>query len=424
MTATRRRPDARPVPTALVSPAFLALVTAGITFFVAAGVVLPVASPYARDVLRADSLGVGVAIGSFSVAALVLRPVVGWSADRFGRRPLLIAGALLNVAALALHLVAFNLPLFLVARSLLGAAEGFFLVAMISAGSDLAPAARRGEALSFLSLTLYLGVAVGPVIGETVLGAASYPWVWASGGAIALLALIPTLLVPETAPGRRERSDPDSDPAVAALSVEARSVGLLHPAGILPGLITLLGLIGMAAFFTYLPLYGREAGLDGVALPLIAYAVVVIVLRIVGATWPDRFGAVRVSGGALLVGALGLAVIGLVPTAAGLLVGTGIFAAGIAFLVPALLSLAVSLVHPDERGRVVGTASVFWDLSLGLGPVALGFVAAGAGYGAAFTVSALVSLLGFGLLVVRRRSLVAPVDLAPATAPERLVAGQ
>jgi len=401
MASSATRSDVGAAPSALVSRPFVALVAAGIAFFVAAGVVLPIASRYARDVLGADETGVGVAIGSFSIAALLLRPVVGWAADRFGRRPLLIAGALLNVASLGLHLVAFTLPLFVAARSLLGAAEGFFLVAMISAGSDLAPPSRRGEALSFLSLTLYLGVAIGPPIGETMLALASYPWAWAAAGALALVAVAVALLVPETVPETAPEEPPSAEP-------RPRLRRIVHPAGVEPGVITLLGLIGMAAFFTFLPLYGEEAGMDGVAIPLLAYAAVVIVLRIVGATWPDRFGAARVSGGALGIGAAGLAILGAVPTEAGLLVGTVVFAAGVAFLVPALLTLAVSRVPADERGRVVGTASVFWDLSLGIGPVLLGLVAVRAGYGAAFTVSAVASIAGLLLLVARRRSLIVP----------------
>ena len=68
----------------------------------------------------------------------------------------------------------------------------------------------------------------------------------------------------------------------------------------------------MAGFLTFLPLYGPEVGLDGVGLPLTAYALVVVGLRIVGATWPDRFGAARLSGAALAISAVGLTIIGLV----------------------------------------------------------------------------------------------------------------
>lgn len=400
---TAPAPGAEPA-TPLVTRGYLVLLAGAVAFFVAGGVVLPVASRYARDVLRADDLGVGLAIGSFSIAALALRPVVGWSADRFGRRPLLLIGSLLNVASLVLHLAAFSLPVFVAARALLGAAEAFFLVAFIAAVADLAPPSRRGESLSYGSLTLYLGVAFGPWIGETVLGSSSYAWVWLAGAGIGVVAIVLLLLAPETMPAE----------AIPVDSTHRRAPRLIHPAGIEPGFISFLGLVGMAAFFTFLPLYGDEAGMDGVALPFLAYAVVVIVLRIVGATWPDRFGAVRVSGAALGIGGAGLAIFALLPNATGLVIGTLVFATGVAFLVPALLLVAVSRVPVDERGRVVGTASVFWDLSLGAGPVVLGIAASGGGYGTAFAVAAVASIAGLALLLVRRRSLMAPVEPVPA----------
>ncbi len=380
-------------PPSLVTPAFVALAAAALAFFVAAGIVLPIAPRFAKEELQAGSVGVGLAIASFSIAALVLRPVVGWSSDRFGRRPLLIGGSLITVGALALHLVATELPILIVARCLLGVGEGFFFVAALASASDLAPPARRVEALSFLSLSLYLGVAIGPPIGEALLGIGSYPAVWLAAGAVATLALGLSWLTPESAPT-----------LTGATSGRPRAP-LIHPAGLFPGLVIFLGLWGMAGFFTFLPLHAPQVGLEGAGLPLVIYALIVVALRIVGARLPDRFGAARLSGVALAVSAVGLAVIGLVATPAGLIAGTIVFAAGVSFIMPALLSLAVSRVAETERGTVVGTASLFLDLAFGIAPVGLGVIAEGVGYGPTFVVSAVLALVASGLLFARRRAL-------------------
>src|SRR5215207_9599634 len=137
----------------LFTPAFGALFAAALVFFTSGGLVLPVSSRFAAGPLGADATGVGISIGAFAIAALALRPVVGWSSDRFGRRPLLIGGGLMTVGALLFHLVASSLPLFIVARSLLGIAEAFFFVAAVAAVSDLAPPERRGEAINYASLS-------------------------------------------------------------------------------------------------------------------------------------------------------------------------------------------------------------------------------------------------------------------------------
>jgi predicted MFS family arabinose efflux permease len=51
-------------------------------------------------------------------------------------------------------------------RLLLGAAEALFSVADFAALADLAPPGRAGEALSWNSLVLYVGIAVGSGVGQ------------------------------------------------------------------------------------------------------------------------------------------------------------------------------------------------------------------------------------------------------------------
>jgi len=180
---------------------------------------------------------------------------------------------------------------------------------------------------------------------------------------------------------------------------------LIHPAGLFPGFVILLGLWGMAGYLTFLPVYAPEAGLDGSAVPLAMYAFIVVGLRVIGARWPDRFGAARLSGAALALSAVGLAILGLVPLPIGVFVGTAVFAAGVAFTMPALLTLAVSRVPESERGTVVGTATVFLDLAFGIAPVAIGLMARSTGYGPTFVASAALAALASGLLIARRSSL-------------------
>ena len=388
--------------TRLVTRGFVALAAATLAFFIGGGIVLPAAPQFAERALGASRVEVGIAIASFSVASLLVRPLVGWSSDRFGRRPVLFVGAILTIGALLLHVVAGTLEVFIAARSLFGAAEAFYFVAALAAASDLAPEGRRGEAISFLTLSLYMGLAIGPLIGEAVFASTgSYPAVWLAAAAVSVVALALLVVTPETAPAQlAARAGEPAPPRTRAR--------LYHPAGLFPGFLILLGIWGMAGYLAFVPLYVTEIGLTGASLPLAVYALVVVGLRIVGARLPDRLGAARLSGTALALSAAGLLVIGLVPTPPGLLVGTAIFASGVAFTFPALLTLAVSRVPPAERGTVVGTTSLFLDLSFGLAPVALGWVAHASGYPAVFLVGGAASALGCAILLLRAGSLDRP----------------
>jgi MFS family permease len=384
-----------------MTPAFVALFVASLAFFTAGGTVLPVATRFAKGPLGADAAGVGIAIGAFAIAALLLRPVVGWASDRYGRRPLLIGGAIVTVVALVAHLAVDSLGMFVAVRGLLGAGEALFFVALVAAIADLAPPERRGEAINIGSLAVYLGLAAGPFIGETVLGLADYPTVWLAAAGLAVVATGCALFVPETAPALVAR-------AGGAPAGPTAPTRLVHPAGLFPGLLVLTGAWGMAGLFAFIPLLTDEVGLDGAGLPLGVYAITVCLLRIGFASLPDRVGAARLSGGALGVSAVGLAVIGLAPGSVGLMAGTIVFAVGVAFMFPALMAVAVSRVDELERGSVVGTTSAFLDLSFGLAPAVMGLVVDAAGLGVAFLTASAVAALGCALIVVRRQSL-APV---------------
>jgi predicted MFS family arabinose efflux permease len=378
----------RPAPTRLFTRAFGILSAATLAYFVADGLTLPTAPRFAAGPLGADSVGVGLSIGAFSVTALLLRPWTGQLSDRYGRRPMILVGSALLTAALVLHLVAVNLPIFVVARLLMGAAEAFVFVAAFAAAADLAPEDRQGEALSYFSLTLYLGIGIGPPIGETILAAWGFNAVWVTAAGIAVLAGLLALGVPDT----RATNDREPEP-----------MRLLHPRAILPGLVLLAGGWGMAGYFAFVSLYALHLGLEGAAPFLSVYAAVVIGLRVLGAKLPDRIGARRLSSLAMLVAAVGLLVIGLWGEPTGLLVGTALFATGVAFMFPALSLLVVSSVPDSERGAALGTYTAFLDVAFGLGPVAFGLVVGSWGYGASFLTGAAVAVAGAALLIVETR---------------------
>jgi MFS family permease len=87
----------------LFTPAFLALSLSELAYFTAFGLMIPVVPLFATGPLHAGPAGVGLAVGAFSVMALVLRPFAGRLSDRRGRRPLLLTGGLLFAMVTAGH---------------------------------------------------------------------------------------------------------------------------------------------------------------------------------------------------------------------------------------------------------------------------------------------------------------------------------
>jgi predicted MFS family arabinose efflux permease len=374
----------------LFTRAFVGLSLAELAYFTAAGLTIPITPLFARGPLGASELGVGVAVGVFAVTALVLRPYAGRLSDRVGRRPLLVGGALAVAAVLAAHVLVAQLPGLVGLRLAFGAAEAFFFVAGFAAVADLAPPGRTGEALSFNSLSLYLGIALGPLIGQALLDAGGFTLAWLGGSALALAAAVIAARIPETA-----------RPGGAA---EGTS-GLISRPALLPSFLLFVGLIGMSGFLAFVAIHATEnLGMASASGVLFLFGIVVVATRVVFAKLPDRVAPFRLGAVALGLSAIGLVVAAVVGTVPGLYAGAAILAVGVAFTTPAFFAATFARVEPTQRGTASGTASLFIDLAFGGGPLVLGIVAEAAGIPAAFAVAAGVAAVGaLGTAILARR---------------------
>ena len=369
---------------------FVQLAICELAYFAAAGLTIPITPLFAEGPLGANELWVGITVGAFSLSTILLRPWAGRAVDRRGRRPLLIGGALLCAVTLAAHAVTTTLPVLIALRLVLGVAEAFFFVAAFAALADLAPPGRAGEALSFNSLALYLGIALGPVLGEAMLDLGGFAAAWLAAAALALLATLLAAALSETAPERM----PDAPPTP-----------LIHAAAIGPGLAIFFGTAAMGGFLAFVALHAVDVGLGGSAAVLLLFGLVVVVCRIALARLPDRVAPSRMIAIALGLAALGMGVAAALVSVTGLLVGAAILGVGIAFLTPAVFAATLARVPAAERGSATATVSIFIDLAFGVGPVLVGFVAGLASIAAGFAaVGALAGVAAVGVALFLRRA--------------------
>jgi MFS family permease len=353
-------------------------------YFLSLGVMNVALPRFIEGPLGSSDLGVGIGVGSFTVTALLLRPWSGRFGDRRGRQWPIAIGAVLHAAAVAGMLAASSLVHVVALRLVTGIAEALFFVGVSTAAQDMAPDDRRGEAASLFSLSLFVALAVGPVAGETVLDRFGYDAVWGLAAAAAGFGAVMALTIPDT------RVDPQA----------AFEPGpLVHPASLRPGFILGCAIWGLAAFGPFVPLYALELGLPGARMVLLANSLTILFLRSVGARVPDRLGPLRTARFALVCNPAGLAIMGLWVAVPGLFIGAVVLGIGQALAFPALMTIAVNSAPARERGSVMGTFTAFFDLSFGVGAIALGAVAHAAGYNGAFLAAMGVALVGLATLL-------------------------
>lgn len=404
----------------LVTPAFATVMVAALAYFFAVGVLIPAVPRYVAGPLAGSDAAVGLTFGAFTLSALVLRPWAGRLADRRGRRLIMVAGAATFAVSVLGYAVAGAVPVLVGLRLLTGVGEALFWVGFVAAVGDLAPPERRGEAMSWASLSLYIGLALGPPAGEWIVNYSGYVTAWLVAAGAAGAAVLLALRVTEThvalaAPlgvAPVGAAPPDAAPLGAAPAgaapVAAAAPGgagrrLIHRRTLVPAGLLLTVVWGMAGLLAFTPLYARDLGLPGSGYLLFGFAGIVVLIRAFGARLPDRLGSSRATVAALTLATTGLATIGLWRAPGGLITGTVVLAVGVALATPAIMMLAMEGTPANERGAVSGTLGMSLDLGLGLGPISLGAVAVVTGRGPAFLVAAGVAALGLILAVTSAR---------------------
>lgn len=325
---------------------------------------LPTLPLYVEEVLDGSSLEVGIVIGAFGVSAALIRPFLGRLGDKYGRRILLVGGALMTGFSVLLYPVWLSIPALIVLRIFTGVGESGAFVGAATATQDLAGDERRGEASSYFSLAIYVGLGLGPFVGEFINDRTDFQTVCQVALGLSLVSSILAFAVPSKAPVFEGAKD------------KPRSKAFLHRASVLPGILLTLSLIGFVGFTSFIALYIDEIS-DGTASAgpvFLFYAAIVLVFRLTLAGLPDRLGARKGSTFAFAFIAAGLAVIALWSSVVGVYVGTAILACGVAFNYPALFLLVMADTEPHERSHSVASFGFFFDIAGAVGAPLLGFV--------------------------------------------------
>ena len=344
----------------LVTRPFVSVALTAFVFFFYIGMVLVTVPRFIEDELGSGEFGIGLAVASFAVAAVVARPFLGRLTERFGRRALMIVGAVVAAAASVATGFATALWHVIVLRAVMGLGEAALFVAAATLIADLSPAHRRAEGASYFSVAVYGGIGLGPTLGEWVLGDDRYTLTFAVAGLFAVAAAFTVLGVPS----RVDR--------VSAPSVGSAKPPLFHRAALLPGLVLASGIAGFSVFSAFLPDYARSVGLGGSANLFLVYSVVSLSLRLFGATLPERLGERFMVTVALSALAASLTLMAAVAEPWALWVSAAGVGVGMAFMYPSLMANVVNRVQETERASALSSFTMFFEIGTIVGGVALG----------------------------------------------------
>jgi MFS family permease len=361
--------------------------------FLAVGTPLAALAIHLHDAMGFSPALVGTIIGAQSLVTVVTRHASGTVCDRHGpRRAALIGLPLAALAGLVMLPATMLLPpghgavvpLLLLARAMLGAAESFFLTGSMTWGIGRMGPARTGKVMAWQGIAMYAALGVGAPLGL---------WLLRARGFDAVLAL--AILAPLAGAGiaLALRGFPGTGGVRLPFH---RVVGLVW----MPGTVLALSALSFTAMTTFLALHYQAQGWNGAGLGMIGFVAAYILVRLCLAHLPDRQGGMRVGTASLLLQFIGQMALWLAPGPGAALLGAVVSGLGFSLVFPAMGVEATRRVPAAQRGQAVGNFIAFFDLSLGLGGPVLGLAASLGGSAAPFLAGALSTLLG--LLLLRR----------------------
>jgi MFS family permease len=321
--------------------------------------------PVYLSAIGASRAEIGAVMASAALTGLAVRPLVGVGLDRWGRRPVIALGTLLQAGGMAAILAVDAVdwrPY--AARALFGLGTAAVFTGYFTFATDLIPLQRRTEGIALFGISGLVPLVINPAAQALGVQASELRWFLPLTAVVLLGSLVPLLAISEP-----ERSGVGAPSARAVMRAMVRAP--LRP--VWTATLALATLVVVFQAFSTV-----AAGARGIARPAdvwLSYAVGAIAIRAFGARLPDRLGTRNLVAPGLAALAAGALVLATAQSRgalllAGLLGGLG---HGIGF--PVLTSQVATRSPLAMRGSALAGFTGLWDCAFLAAPPLLGLLA-------------------------------------------------
>ena len=308
---------------------------------------------------------IGLIMGMNSLAVILVRPLVGRTIDRSGRKRLSLIGIFIQLLVFPFYLLVRDagwLPLVL--RAVTGVGWGVGMTAIITMCSDLAPAHRLAHSMGIIGIAGLLSQALGPLIGEEIIRVWGFQGIFFACIGFAAVSFLCILMTRETIGTDRNTGGGSLDglrglPVVIVVLIGA--LPLLH------------GAVRSAVVY-FVPLFFKSVHIERIGPFFVAFSAAAILTRLGIGGLSDRFGRKRVILPAVLIISLNLILLTFTRNPLMVVVTGFVGGFGQGLLFPALSTYIIDILGYKNKGLAISLYLTLFDLGIGVGSPLFGWI--------------------------------------------------
>lgn len=332
---------------------------------------------------------VGFIMGSFGITSLGAIPFVAYLVDRYGRRKFMLLGYSVMFVASLLYLTITELSAYIyLIRFIQGVSFAFSFTAAGTFVADYLPSEKRAQWLGIFSAFTIASYAIGPSLGEFVIGLYGFGTFFIYASVFSLMAFILAIFMRD---GHYITSRDPYGLGFFRLIASKRFSLILLSNLILAG--------GLGAILNFVAVYLRSKGLAAFYF-FLTYTLTVTAVRIFGGKFSDTWGRKAVASPGLLVVSISLAAMYLIDSPMSTILVAFVFSFGYGFLYPTLSALVIDKAGEDERGKAMGAFNASYSMGINFLAFPFGIIARDWGYETMYVVTGVTVFIGFLIFTI------------------------
>jgi len=308
---------------------------------------------------------IGLIIALFTITAGASRPFSGKLADRIGRIPVMVFGAVVCGICSLLYPFIGSVFGFLTLRFFHGFSTGFKPTGTSAFIGDVVPVNKRGEALGIQGLFASLGMAAGPAIGGYLAQNFSLDFMFYTSSAAGFMSVIILIGMKETL------SNPETF-KTSLLKISRHEI--IETRVLKPSFVLMLTVFSLGTVLTLIPEVSEHLGIKNKGLFFTTFTLSSLLIRFLAGRASDRYGRVIVLRFAALTLATATFLIALADSILFLLIAAAIFGIGVGTNAPTAVAWTIDRSLSAHRGKGMATMYIALEIGIGAGALISGYV--------------------------------------------------